>query len=526
MLDSLVGTILTDARTVLDDLDPFLLDLEVSAERADTVLLSTIYNTTPLLSNCFNLLGLTDAVALVDLLQLVVGAFRKRTLSLSYVNIREVIRAFSALVAFLDSADAEKISKTNNALKELIEVTWPSDAKTMLAMHSLRDPQGDVAFSISGYVLQDDFMQECTCFVLELDDSGMLAGTQFTPFSLLQFLYKSGQVLGVQFASPTSGAYLQILFATVLNAEQLQMVLDIPEEAIHAVSMSAFDSNSPAWTSALPLADSDVGQTTDDEVFPTELSEYSEPATPAEFVEPVDGAPVEERKPVDEPLYGGADQQEVSDSAEVSASASAPKEYVSSSLSSDSIADDKFALLEAELEGELFEEALSAGIASRSLDKAQQELPEKVEVTTASNAEPSEDTQVQGTLLDGALDVAKPEPVKQVEELHGFSYERDSDGVKLYVSTIENAVEAEQLRAVLLELLSTHADVELVLLTSIRGNLELLQLLLSAAMTAGLRRQEFKVSGEGKESVAMLLAGCGITIDVLKAQGIADFLGQ
>lgn len=526
MLDSLVGTILTDARTVLDDLDPFLLDLEVSAERADAVLLSTIYNTTPLLSNCFNLLGLTDAVALVDLLQLVIGAFRKRTLSLSYVNIREVIRAFSALVAFLDSADAEKISKANNALKELIEATWPSDAKAMLTTHSLRDPQGNVAFSISGYVLQDDFMQECTCFVLELDDSGLLAGTQFTPFSLLQFLYKSGQVLGVQFASPASGAYLQILFATVLNAEQLQMVLDIPVEAIHAVSMSAFESKNPAWKSTLPLVDSDGAETADDETFQTELSEPSESSEFSEVVEPISAASLEDNKPADDPLYGISDQHGVPDSANVSERLYEPKEYTSPSLSSNSIADDKFALLEAELEGELFEEALSAGIASRSLDKAQQELPEKVEATTSSDAEPSEDSQMQGTLLDGTLEVAKQVPERQLEELHGFSFERDSNSVKLYVSTIENAVEAEQLRAVLLELLSTSADVELVLCTPIRGNLELLQLLLSAAMTAGLRRQKFTVSGEGKESVAMLLAGCGITIDVLKAQGIADFLGQ
>lgn len=519
MLDSLVGTILTDARTVLDDLDPFLLDLEVSAERADAVLLSTIYNTTPLLSNCFNLLGLTDAVALVDLLQLVIGAFRKRTLSLSYVNIREVIRAFSALVAFLDSADAEKISKANNALKELIEATWPSDAKAMLATHSLRDPQGNVAFSVSGYVLQGDFMQECACFVLELDDSGLLAGTQFTPFSLLQFLYKSGQVLGVQFASPASGAYLQILFATVLNAEQLQMVLDIPEEAIHAVSMSAFDSKNPAWKSAPPLVDSDDVEPVEDEPFQTELSESY---VPLEAVEPVGAASLKEHKPADDSLYEMSDQQGVSDSLNGFASSYGPKEYASPSLSSDSIADDKFALLEAELEGELFEEALSAGIASRSLDKAQQELPEKVEGTTSSD----EDSQVQGALLDGTLEEAKRVPAKQLEELHGFSFERDSDSVTLYVSTIENAVEAEQLRAVLLELLSTSADVDLVLRTPIRGNLELLQLLLSAAMTAGLRRQKFTVSGEGKESVAMLLAGCGITIDVLKAQGIADFLGQ
>ncbi len=516
MLDSLVGTILTDARTVLDDLDPFLLELEVSAERADAALLSTIYNTTPLLSNCFNLLGLTDAVALVDLLQLVIGAFRKRTLSLSYVNIREVIRAFSAIVAFLDSADAEKISKANNALKELIEATWPSDAKKMLAVHSLRDPQGNVAFSISGYVLQDDFMQECTCFVLELDDSGLLAGTQFTPFSLLQFLYKSGQVLGVQFASPTSGAYLQVLFATVLNAEQLQMVLDISEEAIHIVPMSAFDSKNPAWKSVPLSVGSDDVETADGEARQAEFSESAEAAALASL---------EEGKPADDHLYGGAERQCTSASVDVPASLYEPQEYDSSSFSSDSAADEKFALLEAELEGELFEEALSAGIASRSLDKAQQELPEKLEATTSSDTESSEDFQEQGTLLDETLNVAKQESAKQLEELHGFSYERDSNGVTLYVSTIENAIEAEQLRAALLELLSSHADVELVLRAPIRGNLELLQLLLSAAMTAGLRRQEFKVSGEGKESVAMLLAGCGITIDVLKAQGIADFLG-
>lgn len=517
MLDSLVGTILTDARIVLDDLDPFLLELEVSAERADAALLSTIYNTTPLLSNCFNLLGLTDAVALVDLLQLVTGAFRKQTLSLSYVNIREVIRAFSALLAFLDSADTEKISIASEALKELIEGIWPSDAKTMLAAHSLRDPQGHVAFSISGYVLQDDFMQECTCFVLELDDSGQLAGTQFTPFSLLQFLYKSGQVLGVQFASPESGAYLQVLFATVLNAEQLQMVLDIPEEAIHVISLSDFGSKKPGWKSATSLSSSDDVERATVEARQTDLTEETNLT---------DSAYSEDSKPAEDRLYEYADQQSMPASTEITTDSYQQKEHTSSSFSSHAVADDKFAQLEAELEGELFEEALSAGLASSSFDTAQQELPDKAETAAGRDTEtPSDETQVQADVPDETPDLTGQEPVRQLEGLYGFSYERDSNNVKLYVSTIDNAVEAEQLRAALLELLSSHADVELVLCSPIRGNLELLQLLLSAAMTAGLRRQEFRISGEGKESVAMLLAGCGITIDVLKAQGIADFLG-
>jgi hypothetical protein len=280
--------------------------------------------------------------------------------------------------------------------------------------------------------------------------------------------------------------------------------------------MSAFDSKNPAWKSVPLSVGSDDVETADGEARQAEFSESAEAAALASL---------EERKPADDHLYGGAERQCTSASVDVPASLYEPQEYDSSSFSSDSAADEKFALLEAELEGELFEEALSAGIASRSLGKAQQELPEKLEATTSSDTESSEDFQEQGTLLDETLNVAKQESAKQLEELHGFSYERDSNGVTLYVSTIENAVEAEQLRAALLELLSSHADVELVLRAPIRGNLELLQLLLSAAMTAGLRRQEFKVSGEGKESVAMLLAGCGITIDVLKAQGIADFLG-
>lgn len=503
MLDSLVGTILTDARTVLDDLDPFLLELEVSAERADAALLSTIYNTTPLLSNSFNLLGLTDAVALVDLLQLVIGAFRKQTLSLSYVNIREVIRGFSALVAFLDSVDSEKISIAIDALKKLIEGAWPSEAKTMLAMHSLRDPQGHVAFSIAGYVLQDDFMQECTCFVLELDDSGILAGTQFTPFSLLQFLYKSGQVLGVQFAPPESDAYLQVLFATVLNAEQLQMVLDIPDEAIHAVSMSAFGSKEPAWQAATRTT---VAEDTDSASIDTQKSDLYEEAGNAL-------------------AYAAASEATEPASVEMATDSYQQGECAPRSFASDSAAADKFAQLEAELEGELFEEALSAGITAQSFDKAKQELPEKTEETTSCDAEiPTEESQAPAKLLDDTHDEIEQEPVRQIEELHGFSYERDHNNVILYVSKVENAVEAEQLRAALLELLASHADVELVLRAPIRGNLELLQLLLSAAMTAGLRRQGFRVSGEGKESVAVLLAGCGITVDVLKAQGIADFL--
>ncbi|SIN73217.1 hypothetical protein [Halodesulfovibrio marinisediminis] len=516
MLDSLVGTILTDARTVLDDLDPFLLELEVSAERSDAALLSTINNTTPLLSNCFNLLGLIDAVALVDLLQLVTGAFRKQTLSLSYVNIREVIRAFSALVAFLDSADAEKISIANNALKELVEEVWPSESHKMLATHSLRDSYGNVAFSIAGHVLDDDFMQECTCYVLELDESGVLAGTQFTPFSLLQFLYKSGQVLDVQFAPPESDAYLQVLFATVLDTEQLQLVLDLPESAIHAIYISSFGSTKPAWTCTPRVDEADdissISQVQD--------NAYQESKDVQRNVASSDDSRL------DDGSIGKLEQG----SNPWSLVADEQKQEVSQPSSADNAAIDKFALLEAELEGELFEEALSAGIEARSFDRAKQELPEKSEPVSGKQDElPKAEQSAVAAASDSGFEErhedVEQEPTPQVEELHGLSYKRDQNRVTLYVSTVENAVEAEQLRAALLELLASHADVELVLCAPIRGNLELLQLLLSAAMTAGLRRQKFRVSGDGKDSVGMLLAGCGITVDVLKAQGIADFLG-
>lgn len=497
MLDSLVGTILTDARTVLDDLDPFLLELEVSAERADAALLSTIYNTTPLLSNGFTLLGLTDAVALVDLLQLVTGAFRSKTLSLSYVTIREVIRGFSALIAFLDSADSEKISKANNALRALITETWPSEAEAMLAAHSLCDPLGNKAFVVSGYVLSSEFIQECSCYVLELDESGVLAGTQFTPFSLLQFLYKSGQVLDVQFAPPQSDAYLQVLYATVLDAEQLQMVLDIPEESIFPISMSSFASDSPAWNA------SEAGLKKEDSVAQPFKKDNDEHRLP-------------------EPPTSSFTEQKTTESLSLPLENEEPQSVPSAMAASSAV--DKFALLEAELEGELFEEALSAGIEARSLDKAKQELPENVASVSQSATEQQEESvkivtaaPVEDALLSGSS-------VDSLEDLHGFSCERADNKVTLYVSSIVDMVEAEQLRAALLELLSSHLEIELVLGAPIRGNLEVLQLLLSAAMTAGLRRQAFRVSGEGKESVAVLLAGCGITLDVLKAQGIADFL--
>ncbi|MCT4534420.1 hypothetical protein [Halodesulfovibrio sp.] len=548
MLDTLVGTILTDARTVLEDLDPFLLDLEVSAERADSALLSTIYNTTPLLSNCFNLLGLTEAVALVDLLQLVTGAFRKKLLSLSYVNIREVIRAFSALVAFLDSADSEKISIATSALNDLIATTWAADAKNMLATHTLRDPQGKVAFSVAGYVLQDELMQEFSCYVLELDDSGQLAGTQFTPFSLLQFLYKSGQVLGVQFASPESGVYLHVLYATVLTAEQLQMVLDIPEASLHLIPSAAFDSPEPAWQASFIAKRGEEPTVVNDIAEKAYVSEQqvvhrdnSDTLLPNNFHEPTitelykKEAPLpsqagtldtheSEQKAEPEQAQNMQHGVEVVDSSKGTAQLSQSIDSASPVSGSD-----KFSQLEAELEGELFEEALSAGILARSLDKAQQELPERVESVAEKGASLNVDAEA---VVNGGADTASIEqeselPIQTapVANMYGFDFTRNKNKVVLYVSTINDEVKAEHLRAALLELFSTQVDVELVLCESIRGNLELLQLLLSAAMTAGLRRQKFCVTGEAKDSVASLLTGCGITENVLKAQGIASFLG-
>lgn len=549
MLDTLVGTILTDARTVLEDLDPFLLDLEVSAERADSALLSTIYNTTPLLSNCFNLLGLTEAVALVDLLQLVTGAFRKKLLSLSYVNIREVIRAFSALVAFLDSADSEKISIATNALNDLIATTWAADAKNMLATHTLRDPQGKVAFSVAGYVLQDELMQECSCYVLELDDSGQLAGTQFTPFSLLQFLYKSGQVLGVQFASPESGVYLHVLYATVLTAEQLQMVLDIPEASLHLIPSAAFDSPDPAWQALFiakrdeePIVVNDIAEKAyvGEQQTGHSIDTNSDTLLPNNFHESTITEPYKKEAPL--PSQAGTlDTHESEQKAEPEQSqntqhgvgvADSSKGGAQLSQSIDSVSpisgSDKFSQLEAELEGELFEEALSAGILARSLDKAQQELPERVESVAEKGASLNVDAEV---VADGVADTASVEQESELQiqtapvaNMYGFDFTRNKNKVVLYVSTINDEVKAEHLRAALLELFSTQVDVELVLRESIRGNLELLQLLLSAAMTAGLRRQKFCVTGEAKDSVASLLTGCGITENVLKAQGIASFL--
>lgn len=497
MLDSQVGTIFTDARTVLDDLDPYLLELEVAAERADAALLSTIYNSTPILSNSLSLLGLTDAVVLVDLLQLVTGAFRKQKLPLSSQYIREVVRGFSALLAFFDSADAEKVTASIDALRSLVGTAWGSEADVVLSQHTLKSPEGADAFSVSGFVLQDELMQECMLFVLELDGTGRLAGSDFSPFGLLQFLLKSGQVLGVQFAPQKSGVYLQVLFATVLTGEQLQMMLDLPLSSIHQISKQSFDSNVPAWKRGIPApVDSDV-EPDRSAVTAVSSEEYS-------FAE--ESAP---------------SSQVVSSSSEVSDRCMLPSEQHEQPVSAE---DDRFDMFEAELGDALWEEALSSGIAERSLERASQEIPQ-----TQSE---ENDVEVAG---EHPLSVSTPD--KQVEEppttesvaepfdvMYGYPVKRSEELAVLHVGTVADDIQAEQLRAALLELLSSHAAINLVLDESIEGNLELLQLLLSAAMTAGLRRQQFTVSGKGKKSVETLLAGCGITVDVLKAQGIAEFL--
>lgn len=500
MLDSLVGTILTDARTVLDDLDPYLLELEVAAERADAALLATIYNTTPILSNSLSLLGLTDAVVLVDLLQLVTGAFRKQKLPLSSQYIREVVRGFSALLAFFDSADAEKVTASINALRSLVDTVWGSEAEAILSQHTLQSPEGTVAFSVSGFVLQDELMQECTLFVLELDETGRLAGSEFSPFGLLQFLLKSGQVLGVQFAPQESGVYLQVLFATVLTGEQLQMMLDLPLSSIHEISKHSFDSSAPAWKRGIvtPLYNDTPSEVLSngsaDSLVSSEAYSATENSVSSEQVFPPSSSEALDR------CTFSAKQHEAPTSSE----------------------DDRFDMFEAELGDALWEEALSSGITERSLERASQEIPQTQSEENGAGEQP-----VQASPSDNQVEEQPTEePVVELllEVMYGYPVKRSEELAILHVGTVSDEIQAEQLRAALLELLSSHAAINLVLDESIEGNLELLQLLLSAAMTAGLRRQQFTVSGKGRKSVETLLAGCGITIDVLKAQGIAEFL--
>ena len=600
MLDSLVGTILTDARTVLDDLDPFLLELEVAAERSDASLLSTIYNTTPILGCSFTLLGLSDAATLVDLLHLVTGGFKKGTVSLAYVNVREVVRGFSALIAFLDSAENEKVSVAIASLTDLVHEIWGTEADGLLAQHALVGTNGGATFAVSGHVLQEELLSEGNLFVLELDSSGMLAGTQFTPFSLLQFLFKSGQVVDVQFAPPASGAYLHVLYATILSAEQLQMVLDIPAAAIVAVPLSVFTSSTPTWTRASSLSGAEA-----EEHSPVAASDMASGA----FSIGNDAEPVVPQATGESPRPHGSDEAESIPPEEPSR----PEVPVSFAAG-----DDKYAMLEAELDGELWDLALSEGLTEKALAKAAQELPEQAEATPEgtpelqSEAAPvyasEPDVAPEGAVLPhetgvpdgddaeardaeavdqhlrnaatdqptrpardadfassgesqtrqvvheaarvrageavrdlsphadvaerpaavsaershkGEADVLAP-PVTQY--IHGYRYEQQENSVRLYVGRVVGTVQAEALRMALLELIAAHHTVDLVLRESIRGDLGLLQMLLSAAMTAGLKRQTFVVSGKGKASVATLLAGCGITADILKAQGIAEFL--
>lgn len=502
MLDSLVGTILTDARSVLDELDPYLLELEVTAESAEAALLATIYNTTPILSNSLSLLGLTDAVVLVDLLQLVTGAFRKKKLSLSSKYIREVVRGFSALLAFLDSADSEKVTTSINALRSLVVSVWGSEAEAGLLQQTLQSPEGSVAFSISDFVLQDELTQECTLFVLELDETGKLAGAEFSPFGLLQFLLKSGQVLGVQFAPQDSGVYLQVLFATVLTGEQLHMMLDLPVSSIHQISKRSFGAGTPAWKRGQSAP---IFNDTPPELQP-EMSEYASA--------PVDGRSVAAGNAVPEPPAEPKASNQ-SDGCVLSA-----KQHEASERSED----DRFDMFEAELGDALWEEALSSGIVERSLERVEQEIPQKQD--EGSDAALSDGQRVEAGSPENQAEALQAEdvPAEPLEEMYGYPVERFEGLAVLHVGFVSDEIQAEQLRAALLELLSSHAEIKLVLTESIDGNLELLQLLLSAAMTAGLRRQQFTVSGVGRKSVETLLAGCGITMDILKAQGIAEFL--
>ncbi|UZP68170.1 STAS domain-containing protein [Desulfovibrio mangrovi] len=269
MPEALLEQFYRHSANLVNELEPYLLELEVTDEQADSELLGRILRVLTSVRTGAALLDAELLYRLARLLEIVLERMRSSSLPLTHEAVRTVLRGCSVLSAV---AAGEETSKYEGAVSSLeaFAIKDLSSADVFELRHPILLADGRQIMLLSDYELEQCSGSETFLYILIFNLQTDIASKDITPIDVLEFLQKSGHVVATHCecdlaASVCCGTdaqgMLYVLFSSILERDLVEAVFMLEERQIQPIDVTQL----LAGAVALPEREGDSA--TDDDMF-------------------------------------------------------------------------------------------------------------------------------------------------------------------------------------------------------------------------------------------------------------------
>ncbi len=240
---------------LLSELEPHLLELEVAGEEAESELVGRIFRIVHAIRGSASLLGLENLEDLARLIECVLDLLRSGTLPLTQGVIRDVLRSCSVVQTMVEGEADEHYDACMATLKEHAAGVM-EDAAMLNVRYPISLPDGRPIMQMTGHELEACMMNDAFLYVLEFDMKRDVTDKDITPLSLLEYLQKSGHVLGTHCSGSLDDAAcgcaeghttLFVLFSSILEPDLVDAVFMLDRQQIHQLDLTDIVNGGGSW---------------------------------------------------------------------------------------------------------------------------------------------------------------------------------------------------------------------------------------------------------------------------------------
>jgi anti-anti-sigma regulatory factor len=263
MPEALLEQFYRRSASLVEELEPYLLELEVADEQADSELLGRILRVVTSVRMGAGLLGEGRLLRLARLLEIVLERLRSGSLQLAHEGVRTILRGCSVLAAIAGNEDASRYDDAVAALEAL--------AQSHMSSEGMFDPGYPICFAdgkpimhLSGYELEQCGADGAFLYMLTFNLHADIGAKDITPLDLLEFLQKSGHVIATHCECDLAAAVccetdikgiLYVLFSSILEQDLVEAVFMLDSRQIQALDVLTLASGTLSLTADERLPD-------------------------------------------------------------------------------------------------------------------------------------------------------------------------------------------------------------------------------------------------------------------------------
>ncbi|MFV0347549.1 MAG: STAS domain-containing protein [Halodesulfovibrio sp.] len=275
MPEALLEQFYRRSASLVEELEPYLLELEVADEQADSELLGRIIRVVTSVRMGAGLLGEARLLRIARLLEIALERMRSGSLKLAHGGVRTILRGCSVLAAIAGNEDISKYDEAVSALEAL--------AQSHMSSEGMFDPgypiclaDGKPIMHLSGYELEQCGGDGAFLYMLTFNLHADIGAKDITPLDLLEFLQKSGHVIATHCECDLAATVccetdlkgiLYVLFSSILEQDLVEAVFMLDSRQIQALDVLTLASG------AVELASEDVLSVADEMPYDQQVTD-------------------------------------------------------------------------------------------------------------------------------------------------------------------------------------------------------------------------------------------------------------